>query len=104
MGDDRTSGEVTRAFVIRGRVQGVGFRWATKQEADRLGLEGAVWNRRDGAVEVHARGPAESVLVLERWLAQGPGAARVEGVERLVPAGEGIAFAGFRIERREDGR
>jgi hypothetical protein len=49
---DQGDDPVRRAFVVRGRVQGVGFRWSTAQRARELGLEGAVWNRRDGAYDV----------------------------------------------------
>ena len=69
-------------FVVHGRVQGVGFRFTTVREATRLGLTGRVWNRTDGSVELVAEGGAEALTSLERWLHQGPPAARVERVER----------------------
>jgi acylphosphatase len=67
--------------VVRGRVQGVGFRAFTVWEARRLGLAGEVWNRADGCVElvcVHAD-PAVIDAFLSR-LAEGPG--NVEAIER----------------------
>lgn len=70
-----------RRFLVRGRVQGVGFRWWTEREARRLGVRGTVRNRSDGAVEVYA---VASPGVLDRFggaLADGPPAARVDGVE-----------------------
>ena len=70
-----------RRIEIRGRVQGVGFRWWTTREAQRLGVVGWVRNREDGTVEVVASGTPE---VLERFvtaLGKGPGTARVEGME-----------------------
>lgn len=69
-------------YCVRGRVQGVGFRWYVMAEAGRLGLEGYVRNLPDGTVEVVARGTREAVEELERALARGPATARVDGVEK----------------------
>jgi acylphosphatase len=71
-------------YVVRGVVQGVGFRWFVLREAQRLELRGWVSNLRDGSVEVVAEGPPASLSELERVLARGPSAARVERVEKLV--------------------
>ena len=90
-----SSGPVVRAWLIRGRVQGVGFRWHAVQKARELGLLGRVWNRRDGSVELHASGPTASLESLERWLAHGPEAASVERVE-VVPAGPAATEPGFK--------
>jgi acylphosphatase len=65
---------------VFGRVQGVGFRFATEREARRRGLCGWVINRTDGAVELHYEGAAPLVVEFEEWLARGPVAARVERV------------------------
>jgi acylphosphatase len=70
-----------RRWLIRGVVQGVGFRHATRREALRLGLRGWVRNRGDGTVEVVAVGDATRLDALERWARHGPPAARVEQVE-----------------------
>lgn len=76
---------MTRAhWIVRGRVQGVNFRYTTKQEASALGLECRVWNRADGAVECVAEGPDQELDELERWLHRGPPLARVDAVERLA--------------------
>ncbi len=67
--------------VIRGDVQGVGFRYFAQHRAVQAGIHGFVRNLPDGAVEVEAEGPAEA---LERFLVvlrQGPRLARVEGVD-----------------------
>jgi acylphosphatase len=69
-------------FHVSGRVQGVFFRASTRQEALRLGLRGYARNLADGRVEVVACGSAEAVGELERWLWQGPPAARVDDVVR----------------------
>lgn len=77
-----TPAGTTARFVVRGRVQGVGFRWFVMREAGELQLDGYVRNQPDGSVEVLARGPAEAVARLESRLAQGPGTAHVESVEK----------------------
>ncbi len=67
--------------VVHGRVQGVGFRYATVRQAQRLGLAGWVANRPDGAVEVYAQGDPGGLSALATWLQDGPGTARVDRVE-----------------------
>ncbi len=69
-----------RFFRIEGRVQGVGYREACVQRARALGLTGYVRNRRDGAVEVMLRGPADAVARMQAWLHEGPPSARVDRV------------------------
>lgn len=71
---------VCRHFKVSGRVQGVAFRAATLDEARRLGLTGWVKNLPNGDVEALACGEAEALASLERWLWQGPRAARVTTV------------------------
>jgi DNA ligase D-like protein (predicted 3'-phosphoesterase) len=67
--------------VVRGRVQGVGFREAAMAEAHRLGVSGWVRNSDDGTVAVHLEGPEAAVDQLLEFLEAGPPAARVEAVE-----------------------
>lgn len=69
-------------FVVRGRVQGVGFRWFVWRQAERLGLRGTARNQPDGSVEVLAEGSAEVLDQLQRVLERGPTAAQVDHVER----------------------
>ena len=69
-------------YLVRGAVQGVGFRWFVLREAHRLDLRGWVTNLPDGSVEVVADGAAGSLEELQRVLARGPSAARVSGVEK----------------------
>lgn len=71
---------VGRRLWIRGRVQGVGFRWHLGEEARRLGLSGWVRNRRDGRVEALVCGPQAKVAALILWATGGPPAARVDEV------------------------
>ena len=70
-----------RRFVVRGRVQGVGFRWFVEREAHMLGIAGWVRNNHDGSVEVLAMGTRDQLLGLGSRLRQGPRAARVDDVE-----------------------
>jgi acylphosphatase len=69
--------------VIRGRVQGVGFRWFVREAARSLDLSGHVLNRPDGCVEVEAEGTSDAIERLRRELADGPRGAHVESVEEL---------------------
>jgi acylphosphatase len=71
----------SRRFLVRGRVQGVGFRWFVEREANALGIAGWVRNRADGTVEVLAMGAKEQLSRLYSRLRQGPRAARVDEVE-----------------------
>ena len=68
---------------IRGRVQGVGFRWFVRESARALDLRGWVRNRPDGNVELAAAGPAESLRQLSETVRRGPRGAAVAGVENL---------------------
>ena len=65
---------------IEGLVQGVGYRAAMQDRAQRLGLTGWVRNRRDGSVEAVAQGPIEALERFVAWARQGPPAARVTSV------------------------
>jgi DNA ligase D-like protein (predicted 3'-phosphoesterase) len=67
--------------VVRGRVQGVGFRDATVRRARSLGLLGWVRNGEDGSVQVHAEGEPEALAALAAFLHEGPRGADVEAVE-----------------------
>jgi acylphosphatase len=71
----------TRRFLVRGRVQGVGFRWFVEREAHILQIAGWVRNNHDGSVEVLAMGTFEQLAELRSRLQEGPRAARVDDVE-----------------------
>jgi acylphosphatase len=70
-----------RRVLVRGRVQGVGFRAWVAQTAVARGLAGWVRNRRDGSVEAVFVGPADAVSVMIESCGQGPLVARVTSVE-----------------------
>jgi DNA ligase D-like protein (predicted 3'-phosphoesterase) len=75
--------------VVRGDVQGVGFRDATVRRARELGVLGWVRNGEEVTVEVHAEGPGHAVEELVAFLGEGPPPARVAGVEVDEVAVEG---------------
>jgi acylphosphatase len=78
---------IIRLVVVRGRVQGVGYRAFVEDTALRLGLEGWVRNRRDGTVEAVFCGPADVVGGIIEACRQGPSGARVDAVD----ASDGVA-------------
>jgi acylphosphatase len=84
-------------LVVRGRVQGVGFRYFVLQEARALGLDGAVRNRPDGAVEVEAEGAEPVLRALIGLVRRGPSGARVDDVEERWSEGP-PRRSGFQVE------
>ena len=72
---------IARRFLISGRVQGVFFRWFTKETADRLGLKGRVRNLPDGRVEVWAEGEEDKIREFRFHLQQGPPEAHVTSIQ-----------------------
>jgi acylphosphatase len=80
MPPERTSVHARR-FLVRGRVQGVGFRWFVEREAHILQITGWVRNNHDGSVEVLAMGTPEQLAGLRSRLQEGPRAARIDNVE-----------------------
>jgi acylphosphatase len=80
--------------VVRGEVQGVGFRWSVQRQAGELGLTGYAENLPDGSVRVEAEGDPDRLDQLEAYLRQGPRWAEVESldVQRAPATGE---FRGF---------
>jgi acylphosphatase len=84
-------------FIVRGRVQGVGYRWFVEREAHVLGIAGWVRNNADGSVEVLAMGSRDQLLGLRSRLRAGPRAARVDDVEE-AEAKPVAGLTTFRIE------
>jgi acylphosphatase len=74
--------------VVRGDVQGVGFRYFVREHARGLGIRGWVRNRSDGSVEVQAEGDRASLHQLRELLSEGPIGARVARVDDLPPGSQ----------------
>lgn len=83
--------------LVRGRVQGVGFRYETRSLARSLGLSGWVKNLDDGGVEVYAEGPPTDIARMKAWLAKGPPGALVStlDISDRVPRG---VYSTFSVE------
>jgi acylphosphatase len=75
--------------VVRGDVQGVGFRYFVQRRAQQLGLNGWVRNNDDGSVELVAEGQREELEQLKRALQEGPRMARVDRVDTRWSAATG---------------
>lgn len=91
-----SEGTVRWRLRVRGLVQGVNFRAATRQEARAAGVAGWVRNRDDGSVEIEAQGPRSAVETLAAWARRGPPVAKVDAVEvdEIAPR---EAESGFRV-------
>ncbi len=91
---------MVRHYLIKGRVQGVGFRWFVHREAETIGsLRGWVKNTDDGHVEVVAAGDAERVAELKAALHKGSRGSRVDAViEHELAESEADALGPFQIE------
>jgi acylphosphatase len=72
---------VARRLVVSGRVQGVGFRYFTREAAAREGVTGWVRNLPDGRVEAYVEGESDAVTRVERAIRQGPRGASILTVE-----------------------
>lgn len=88
---------LARRYFVRGRVQGVGYRWFAQKTANLLNVRGYTRNLDDGRVEVFAMGTREQLDTLAGHLWRGPQFADVRGVEEQEAAPEKIS--GFEIER-----
>ena len=87
---------ITRRLRIRGLVQGVGYRYALRREAQRQGVAGWVRNRSDGSVEALLQGAAERVSEVVAWARRGPPGSRVDEVE-IDPAEDEAMHSGLEL-------
>jgi acylphosphatase len=86
-------------FLIKGRVQGVGFRWFVHREAAEIGLHGWVRNTDTGEVEVVASGSEEDIADLRAQLRKGSRGSRVDTViEHELAESEAESLGVFQIE------
>ncbi len=90
---------MVRHYIVKGRVQGVGFRWFVQRESHDLGLRGWVRNTANGDVEVLAAGSEEQIRKLHAALAQGSRGSRVDAIdEQHRPEAEAESLQAFEIE------
>jgi len=90
---------MVRHYLIKGRVQGVGFRWFVHREAGAIGLKGWVRNTEDGHVEVVAAGEPEELAELQTALYKGSRGSRVDTViEHELADSESNELGPFQIE------
>jgi acylphosphatase len=87
--------KAARRYVVRGRVQGVGYRDFASKLAQSIGISGYVRNRDDGSVEVYAMGDEDQLFELAGALWKGPRWAEVWGVDEMEAPME--SWKGFRI-------
>lgn len=88
---------ISRAFVVSGRVQGVGYRRFIEMAAVRMDLRGWVRNLRDGRVEIVVQGDRKLVAEFEQIAAEGPTFGRVDNVENIDVPHEIRALKTFEI-------
>jgi acylphosphatase len=86
-------------YLVKGRVQGVGFRWFVQREAAEIGLKGWVRNTDEGHVEIVAAGDPEDLTELKDALRKGSRGSRVDAViEHELDESEGTNLGEFNIE------
>jgi acylphosphatase len=86
-------------FLVKGRVQGVGYRWFVHREASELDLRGWVRNTEDGDVEIVAAGNVADLTELRACLRRGPRGSRVDNlIEHYLDDKEAEGLDAFRIE------
>lgn len=83
---------------VKGKVQGVSYRAATKAVADQLGVKGFITNEADGSVYIEVEGNAVMVASFVEWCREGPDMARVEQVE--ITEGETKNYSNFEVVKK----
>jgi acylphosphatase len=88
--------QAAKRFIVKGRVQGVGFRYFAIRAAADCGVVGTVRNMPDGSVEAVAEGSDEAIAEFRRELTRGPSYAQVTAVDEttLQPTGR---YRGFNV-------
>lgn len=81
---------IARLITVKGKVQGVGFRFHTKMEAQKLGVTGTVKNQHDGTVMIWAEGESVQVDAFISWCKIGPAHARVDQLDILEVSPQGF--------------
>ena len=92
-----TEPKLARKYIVRGRVQGVGFRYFVENAANAVGVRGTVRNLDDGSLQVYAIGTRDQLSELAGMLWKGPRFADVRGVDESEAALE--QRSDFRVER-----
>ena len=87
---------ITKQFIIRGRVQGVAFRYYTKNSADTLGIKGITKNLPDSTVKVIAQADEGPLALFEAYLYKGSPHSEVEQIE-ITMTGNDHIFTDFKI-------
>jgi acylphosphatase len=86
----------TIEIIIKGKVQGVGFRYHTRKIANELNIRGFVKNMYDGSVYIHAHGAEQEIEMFINWCRQGPRLAIVDFLElKEIPDND---FDGFTVQ------
>ena len=85
--------------IVSGKVQGVGFRFSTQQQARQIGVNGYVRNLKNGDVEIVALGNTEKVDTLLKWAKLGPPSAIVHNLQVEVIVADDEEFKSFEIRR-----
>jgi acylphosphatase len=87
---------VGRRYIVKGRVQRVGFRFFVENAAQREGIQGYVRNQHDASVEIVAEGDVEALQRFEMAVRRGPAGARVDDVD-TIEVEPSSRFTGFRV-------
>ena len=85
-----------RQIIVKGRVQGVGFRFHSQKQATKLNIQGYVKNLANGDVEILAYGDQDAVQQFMAWCRQGPERANVAEIV-VIEQDRNEVFAGFEI-------
>ena len=99
MPDNKTETKKQSAAIyarVKGRVQGVGFRFSTVREAHKIGVNGWVRNASNGDVEVWAESTPDKLEIFLAWLRKGPQFSRIDSVAVEEKAGKG--YHDFNVE------